>query len=370
MISNLVSRPVRCASGGLATGFVFRNRSMMRALAATVVALSWVIASVATVAAQPIGLVEFYSNADGSSQFMVLSYAVSPSALLGQRIEFANGWTASADHHTYWIPGNLADDGAPRRFLVATQKFADEHAVKPDFIMPQGTLFIPYGRIQTGVFVDVYAAIPSDGLQAVYTEPDLDDGIYDNRPGPAMAVNHAGDSVILAPIERVDNVEYYSAALDDYLLTAYPDEIRALDAGQIAGWQRTGQELGTWTGGPANSGVIPGIDSVCRIYVGTTHFFSINGFPDAAHGQSECGVAVNAPDSIAETFNAFYAVSPDRVTGACPSGQMPVYRLWNPRGASHRYTTDKSVRSEMLARGWVAEGIGSDGVVMCVPAAA
>ncbi|HEY3564654.1 MAG TPA: hypothetical protein VGL96_06590, partial [Casimicrobiaceae bacterium] len=57
-------------------------------------------------------------------------------------------------------------------------------------------------------------------------------------------------------------------------------------------------------------------------------------------------------------------------TGACASGSMPVYRLYNDgRGGApnHRYTTDEVVRSQMIAQGWVPEGIGPDAVQMCAP---
>ena len=46
---------------------------------------------------------------------------------------------------------------------------------------------------------------------------------------------------------------------------------------------------------------------------------------------------------------------------------MPVYRLYNNgQGAApnHRYTTDLSVRSQMMSQGWVPEGYGSVGVII------
>jgi hypothetical protein len=64
--------------------------------------------------------------------------------------------------------------------------------------------------------------------------------------------------------------------------------------------------------------------------------------------------------------NAFQINLPDRATGACPSGTIPVYRLWNQRADSnHRYTTSTAIRAQMLAAGYLAEGYGPDGVVMC-----
>lgn len=49
-----------------------------------------------------------------------------------------------------------------------------------------------------------------------------------------------------------------------------------------------------------------------------------------------------------------------------PGGTVPVYRLWNQRDDSnHRYATSAAIKDEMLAAGYVSEGYGPDGVVMC-----
>ncbi len=56
------------------------------------------------------------------------------------------------------------------------------------------------------------------------------------------------------------------------------------------------------------------------------------------------------------------------VAGVCPAGTVNVYRVFSHRAdANHRYMTDKAVRAQMVAQGWVAEGDGPDLVVMCAP---
>jgi len=40
----------------------------------------------------------------------------------------------------------------------------------------------------------------------------------------------------------------------------------------------------------------------------------------------------------------------------------------NRADANHRYTTERAVRDEMAAKGWLVEGDGADAVVMCAPA--
>jgi hypothetical protein len=47
-----------------------------------------------------------------------------------------------------------------------------------------------------------------------------------------------------------------------------------------------------------------------------------------------------------------------------------VYRLYNDGqgGApAHRFTTNLAVRAQMLAQGWLLEGYGAGGAIMCAP---
>jgi hypothetical protein len=49
-------------------------------------------------------------------------------------------------------------------------------------------------------------------------------------------------------------------------------------------------------------------------------------------------------------------------------GTAPIYRLYDNRpDANHRYTTDAQIRLAMIASGWIPEGYGPMGVVMCSP---
>ena len=156
-------------------------------------------------------------------------------------------------------------------------------------------------------------------------------------------------------------IEYYNANLDHYFITQNLDEITALDAGTFAGWVRTGQSFLAYL--PAVGGGLP----VARYYglpsAGLdTHFYTFDSSPDVA--------AVEAnPAWVLETADAFNLDAPDSVlTGVCPAGDIPVYRLWNGRSDSdHRYTTDPAIKAQMIAKGYVAEGYGPDAVMMCAP---
>src|SRR5262249_1638602 len=71
---------------------------------------------------------------------------------------------------------------------------------------------------------------------------------------------------------------------------------------------------------------------------------------------------------VQEAENAFYMMASP--TGICPPGTRPLYRLYNNgQGGSpnHRYTTDPTIRTQLIPAGCVREGNGADGVFVCVP---
>ncbi len=189
-----------------------------------------------------------------------------------------------------------------------------------------------------------------------YTAGPANDGF-----DPQDSVNFPNPVVIndAVPPATAVAVEYYWATRDHYFVTANPAEIAALDASPPGGWVRTG-----WTFG-AYAGPTTGASPVCRFYIppiyGDSHYYSAS--------PAECAAVRTAfPGFILEAPDVFDIVLPDMTTGACPTGSIPVYRLWNNRAdTNHRYTTSVVVRNQMLAQGYVAEGYGPDIVSMCAP---
>src|ERR1700694_2080381 len=127
-------------------------------------------------------------------------------------------------------------------------------------------------------------------------------------------------------------VEFYSAALNHYFITAYPDEAAMLDAGiLVPGWSRTGVTWSAW----ANAGDDPNAVAVCRFF-GTpgkgpnSHFYTA----DAA----ECAAVKQNPGWTFEAI-AFYIETPK--VGACEAGTPPVYRSFYPGAdvsqSNHRF---------------------------------
>ena len=157
----------------------------------------------------------------------------------------------------------------------------------------------------------------------------------------------------------VPAIEYRHAAFDHYFVTSIADEIAKLDNGTFVGWARTGESFNVYASAQ------PGTSDVCRFFstafgAKSSHFYT----PDAA----ECAKVKQNPDWLFEAA-VFAARTPDG-SGLCPAGFAHVYRLYNngQGGApNHRYTTNVSTRGQMITQGWIPEGYGAPGVVMCAP---
>ncbi len=184
---------------------------------------------------------EIYSTADGSVQFIVLlfnGYTADLPALAGQTLIAGDG----NPEHSFTFANNVTHyfsdygfdtgpcdtlflDGCWSYVLVATQKFADLNLVKPDFVVPNGFLFVSHGSVLLGASESHYESLPTDGQNARWWNTGV---VFE-----AEAINNAGESYrFTMPVGVNPLVEYYNAGLDDYFLTAYPSEIQYLDSGQ------------------------------------------------------------------------------------------------------------------------------------------
>jgi hypothetical protein len=153
-------------------------------------------------------------------------------------------------------------------------------------------------------------------------------------------------------------VEYYNESLDHYFITWLPAEQANLDAGNTpTRWVRTGYSFKVYTTALSST------SAVCRYYLpplfGDSHFFG--------RGTTECNATGQQhPAFVLEDPMFMHIFLP--VAGICPPGTAPVYRVFSNRpDANHRYMTDRTVRDQMVVKGWLAEGDGPDLVVMCAP---
>ena len=148
---------------------------------------------------------------------------------------------------------------------------------------------------------------------------------------------------------KVAVVEYFHAGFGHYFITAAAGEIAVLDSGQMQGWTRTGQSFNV------HSALEDSDSAVCR-------FFSGNSFsPKSSHfytpSTTECAALKQGVVWQYEGL-PFYVQQP--VAGLCPAGKQGVYRLYNngQSGApNHRYTTSSTIREQMVAQGWILEGV-------------
>ncbi len=220
------------------------------------------------------------------------------------------------------------------------------------------TAIIPVGISPFGVAVDpaggwVYVANYDSGTLSII------DAARETLAG-TVAVDGAllGLGYFLAPLPTA--VEYYHSAFDHYFVTASVEEISKLDAGDLANWARTGESFEVYPLGTAASA------DVCRFWSGQTFV------PKSSHFLTplaeECAIVKRNADWQFEG-EAFAVTLPDG-QGRCSEPTVPLYRLYNDGqgGApNHRYTTRWVLRAEMIDRGWIAEGVGDDGVIACVP---
>ena len=156
-----------------------------------------------------------------------------------------------------------------------------------------------------------------------------------------------------------DVVEFFNTNLDHYFITANASEAASIDNGSAGpGWSRTG-----------NSFKSGGSTSVCRFYGSVSpgpnsHFYTLAG--------SECEGLKQLQATTPATqkrwnFESLDFVSTAPSNGSCSSGTAPVYRAYNngyTRGvdSNHRITSNQAGIQEVVARGWINEG-----VVMCAP---
>ena len=119
---------------------------------------------------------EAFSNADGSIQYIELkASAAGQEFVAGHSIRVTQGSTTHSYTLTTNLPGNTADsmggDGyyggstTYKSMLIGTQGFADLHGVTPDYVVPNGFLFVDGGTSE------VIACLIRVGLPAASSGP-------------------------------------------------------------------------------------------------------------------------------------------------------------------------------------------------------
>jgi len=203
--------------------------------------------------------------------------------------------------------------------------------------------------------LQIRAAPASAGAIAAQLTIQTNDGEY------GVALNATGARIAALPAAEpstADVIEYYNKTLDHYFITWTPSEIAKLDAGETpTRWTRTGLAFKAYATSQA------GTSNVCRLYIppanGDSHFFG--------RSSAECSATESThSDFVVEDPSYMQLDMP--TAGVCAAGTQPLYRLFDNRAdVNHRYVTDRTVRDQMTAAGWLAEGDGPDLVVLCAP---
>lgn len=300
-------------------------------------------------------IVEVYSNADGSVQYVMATGSAS-----GQNLWAGSTLVASKEsaRKSFTFPADLPSAAtAGRSVLMATAAFAMQTGIAPDFTIPDRFLPTDGGELDLGNADRVtLPPLPGDGVTAV------------DRAGAAVVNaprNFAGATATLTA-RPIHAIEYFNAQLNHYFVSDLAPDIDALDSGRLPGWARTTLGFDVFPSPTASANVNP----VCRILIpppADSHFFSAS--------PEECAATlVKFPSLLQESPHVFHVALPATEgpnAGACRVGTVPVYRVYNNRAdGNHRYTTSRVVRDQMVAAGGIAEGYGADQVIMCAPVTA
>lgn len=310
-----------------------------------------------------------FKSTDGAAHWAQLTIALPLEASINSlAVDPAEPSTIYASYASYYgdpaaLAGILKSSDRGATWVVASQGLPPIAWVGA-LVIGAGSPSRVYAATSAGVFTSTDGAASWTPINAGLPHVFISDLSIDRAGSVLRTATNVGlfeyklsDS---SPSASVPVIEYYNAAFDHYFITANPDEIAALDSGAIAGWTRTGFQFHAYAMG-AND-----ISPVCR-------FFSTAFAPRSSHFYtpvaSECAAVKTNPAWLLESDAAFY-ISVPAIDGSCAAGSMPVFRLYNSGqgGApNHRYTTDLSVRAQMIEHGWAPEGFGPNSVEMCSP---
>ncbi len=203
-------------------------------------------------------------------------------------------------------------------------------------------------------------------------------GAYVNEDGLVTESNYSNNtgydpvpvSVTTTASATATAVEYYNPSVDYYFITSRLTDIALLDTAPT--FVRTGQTFQVYVQPDALSGRKP----ITRFYFDKVAVGGSRGSHFYTLVQSELNALISLnPANLAAPRLPYnegvdsYAYMPvvEGVGGYCPSGLIPVYRIFRgnvrfPDNPNHRFTTSMTIYNAFVAKGWDGEG-----VKFCVP---
>jgi hypothetical protein len=208
-----------------------------------------------------INIEEIYSNADGTIQYIVLHVnADSQNRLVTHNIKTTGPGNVV---QTFPFPMDLPSTFTNgHRVLIATQGFAALNLVTPDYIVPNGFVPTVNGIVDYASAIDswTYAALPTDGVNALYVN-----GVVNAN----LATNFAGASAAVIPAPTKLAITSVNGGFYPLVGQAFNVVVQAQDAAGVPRFQSTDQavslSLHTGTGplGGTLACVITGGQSAC-----------------------------------------------------------------------------------------------------------
>jgi len=168
---------------------------MKRWLATCLATTTLLVSAIAFAAFHLFTIEQVYSNADGTIQFVVLTTSFDGENMWAFGAKLSSTDTGGATRN-FSFSSNLpnASTGG-KKVLVATQGFADLGIVAPDFIIPNHFISTGPGSVTYSSSTISYAALPTDGTNALYVGGTV---------APNVATNFAGMSASVQPASALN----------------------------------------------------------------------------------------------------------------------------------------------------------------------
>ena len=257
------------------------------------------------------------------------------------------------------LTGGIFGPGAGRAAAHAT---LHSGVIDLDVVQTRDSAAFPGYHAMGDVVLDVFDTIGplAAGVYPVrVTMSSYVDGVTNIPCAPftaPLAVDGTSGSV-----QTMDVVEFYNAQRNRYRLGDSAAAIQAFDDGTDPGWVRTGQAFKAYAISRSDGRGFPVARFASLPPPGLDAYFWTASSREAN--------AVEHDPAWQFQVAPFEIPYPDTLTGDCPDRTTPVYRVFDPRSGDHRWTTERALQVELVAAGWIAEGHGEVGVVMCAPLA-
>ncbi len=179
-------------------------------------------------------IVEAFSNADGSLQFVEMNLVASHHDSINNFKLVAGDATAGIDT-IFSFPSNISSSLAGDRMLIATASFQSTYGIIPDFVIPDGFLTITAGDvIYAGILASriSWTSLPLDGVNSLNSDGLISPATPQNLSGVQItlsALDETDPAINNLPTASLQIVSNTPIATNDPLVTNYLSSISCVD---------------------------------------------------------------------------------------------------------------------------------------------